>query len=281
MKSAIKKLIPDPIMPVVKYIVYFPKDTLDLLLGRRDSLTPPTRLMRFDGSRDALDFKRNGEKFLRYFVELCDLKPDERILDVGCGIGRKAVPLTKYLDENGSYEGFDIVPAGIDWCRKKISTRYPNFHFQLADVFNKLYNPQGKYEASEYRFPFEDESFDFVVLASVFTHMLPEGVENYFSEISRVLKRGGRCFITFFLLNTESSKLINAKRSALDFKYEMGKYRTTNADTPEDAVCYEESFIFDLYEKHRLKINEPIHYGSWCGREDFFSYQDIIIATKV
>jgi SAM-dependent methyltransferase len=192
--------------------------------------------------------------------------------------------LTKYLDKNGRYEGFDIIKVGIEWCRRNISTRYPNFHFQLVDLFNKRYNPQGKHKASEYRFPFGNDSFDFVVLASVFTHMLSEDVENYFSEIVRVLTRGGRCFITFFLLNERSLELINTKKSTLDFKHEMGKYRTTNANVPEEAVCYDEVFILSLYEKYGLKVNEPIHYGSWCERGDSSDQdtaQDIIIATKL
>lgn len=113
MKNIIKKFIPRPIISVGVYIIYFLRDSIDLLSDRRDSLIPPTRLM-FDGPRDFLTFKKNGEEFLRYYIKLCDLKPNEKILDVGCGIGRKTVPLTKYLDENGRYEGFDIVRAGID-----------------------------------------------------------------------------------------------------------------------------------------------------------------------
>lgn len=266
-------------MSAVRYVIYFPKDTIELLLGWRDSLTPPTRLMMLDGSRNALDFKRNGERFLQYFIELCDLEPNEKVLDVGCGVGRKAVPLTKYLDRNGRYEGFDIVKAGIDWCIKNISTKYPDFHFQWANVFNKAYNPKGKYEASKYKFPFENEAFDFVFAASVFTHMLPEDMENYFSEISRVLKKNGRYLTTFFLLNKESLELIIAKKSTLDFKYEMGEYRIINTNMPEEAVCYDEPLILSLYEKYGLKIKEPIHYGAWCGRRDFLCYQDIIVAT--
>jgi len=279
-KNIIKKFIPGPIILVAVYIRNSLRDIIYLLLGWRDPLIPPTRLM-FDGPQDFLTFKKNGEEHLRYYIKLCDLKPNEKILDVGCGIGRKTVTLTKYLDKNGRYEGFDIARAGIDWCTKKISTKYPNFHFQLADVFNKHYNPKGKYKASEYRFPFENEFFDFVVLGSVFTHMLPEDMENYFSEIARVLKRGGRCLITFFLLNRKSLELIMAKKSTMDFKYEMEKYRTINVNMPEVAVCYDQLYVLDLYKKYRLKINEPIHYGSWCGRRDFLSYQDIIIATKV
>ncbi|MFH1228333.1 MAG: class I SAM-dependent methyltransferase [Planctomycetota bacterium] len=226
------------------------------------------------------DFKKTGQEFFRYFVDIGGLKPDEKVLDAGCGIGRMAVPLAKYLDKRGGYEGFDIAADGIDWCRKRITPSYPNFNFRVADVFNKSYNPQGKYQASEYRFPYEDKSFDFIFLTSVFTHMLPRDMENYLSEISRVLKKGGRCFITFFLLNAESEKLIGAKSSSLDFKYDLGGCRTVNKEAPEFAVAYGEGFIRELARKYGLNVREPIHYGAWCGRKDFLSYQDIIIAAK-
>ena len=248
-----------------------------MLLGRRDSLVPPIRLI---GYRASLAFKKNGEEFFKYYIELCGLKSSDKILDVGCGVARKAVPLTRYLDETGRYEGFDIIKAEIDWCKKSISTKYPNFHFQQVDVFNKCYNPKGTYRASEFRFPFEDECFDFVVLGSVFTHMLPEDVEKYLSEISRVLKKGGRCLITFFLLNEESLELIRAQKTSQNFEYECGPYRTITPDMPEDSIGYDEPYILNLYEKCSLKIKEPIRYGYWCERKDFLSYQDIIIATK-
>lgn len=280
LKHRIEQFIPRSVMPLARYVYYFPKDTWDLFLGHRDELTPPTRLM-FVGTRDVTVFKKNGEEHLRYFIELGELKPDDKVLDVGCGIGRKAVPLTRYLNSNGAYEGFDIVKEGIDWCNQKISRKYPNFRFQMADLFNSQYNPEGKFKAHEYIFPYEDDCFDFVFLTSVFTHMLPKDMKNYFSEISRVLKKGGRCFITYFLANDTSIALVNQNKSSLNFKYREDKYLTIDPEVPERAVCYDEAFILDLYEKYGLKVKPPIHYGFWCGRTEFLTYQDVIIATKL
>ncbi len=48
-------------------------------------------------------------------------------------------PLAGYLTDAGSYRGFDVVPAGVDWCRRHISSRYPNFRFDLADLANTRY----------------------------------------------------------------------------------------------------------------------------------------------
>ena len=271
----IYKSIPWPIKWSARRPYYFVMDTIDLLLGRRDELAPPRRMGVGGG-----DFRKQGEEGLKYFVELCGLKPDERVLDIGCGSGRMAFPLTGYLDKRGSYEGFDIVADEINWDRIKITAKYPNFHFQLADIYNKAYNPKGKYKASEYKFPFGNGSFDFIFLTSVFTHMLPQDMENYFSEIARVLKRDGRCLITFFLLNTESIRLIETKSSLLDFQYRFKRYWTIDKNAHEAAVAYDEKFIRGLYEKYGLSIAEPISYGSWCKRKKFLNYQDIVIAIK-
>ena len=57
-------------------------------------------------------------------------------------VGRAAVALIPQLP-SGTYEGFDIVPQFIRWCRREITSRHPNFGFQLADVQNRQYNRNG------------------------------------------------------------------------------------------------------------------------------------------
>ena len=66
---------------------------------------------------------------------------------------------------------------------------------------NTHYNPGGEIEALRYRFPYDDGQSDVVFAASVFTHMKPENVTRYFAEAGRVLRRGGRCLFSFFLLD--------------------------------------------------------------------------------
>ena len=257
------------------YLQNLHADIIDRLSGKREELTPPKRLVFSVGG----NFKAGG-KFLEHFIELGGLKPSDRVLDAGCGIGRMAVPLTKYLSEQGSYEGFDISGKSINWCKKNITPKYPNFRFQLADIYNKRYNPRGKQKSSQYKFPYGDSSFDFVFLTSVFTHMLPKDIDNYLSEISRVLKPGKKCLVTFFLLNEDSSRAIEEKASGLNFKFRADGYRTVCEVTPEKAVAYDEGAIRRLFDNHKLDIVEPIHYGCWCRKANFLSYQDIIVAQR-
>jgi hypothetical protein len=72
-------------------------------------------------------------------------------------------------------------------------------------------------------------------------------VEHYLAEITRVLKPGGRSLSTFFLLNEESSALTAEKKGTLNFEHHCDRYRTINAERPEDAVAYPEDFIRSLY----------------------------------
>lgn len=246
-----------------------------------DHLVPPPELI-FDGTSSAEEFCSVGEGFVRHFlVGRAALQPNERVLDVGCGTGQKARPLADYLSSAGSYDGFDIVADGIRWCQDAYSS-LPNFRFHLADIFNTHYRRDGAVSAADFRFPYDDARFDVVFLSSVFTHLLPRDTENYLREASRVLAPGGRCVITYFLLNEESKAGIDAGRNSIEFPHlhESGVCRVRDRRRPETAVAYQERFVRDNHQRFGLTIVE-ISYGRWCGRQDLHGcFQDAVISLK-
>jgi SAM-dependent methyltransferase len=266
-------------LPVTRPLArYLEQKRKNFLFGDLAPLVPAVADM-FDGPQSLRIFKQNGDEYLQIYRNICGLQPDEQMLDVGCGIGRKTIPLTSYLSENGSYTGIDIISAGIDWRSRNISSRFPNFKFFHIDVRNEAYNPDGIYAASQFKFPFADQTFDLVVLGSVFTHMLPNDLKNYLSETHRVLKSSGRCLISYFLLNDESLKFLDKARGDLDFRYEHDQYRTISDRMPELAIAFDEDWIIDLYRKVGLAIART-GYGSWCKRPNYLSYQDLVLAEK-
>lgn len=275
MKFSARKLfysIPPAWRFAVRRLYYLPVDTWETVTGQRDSLTPPKGIIYTGGG----DFKVQGERALSHFIEFCGLQPHHQVLDVGSGIGRMAVPLTRYLNETGSYDGFDVVEKGVEWCREHIAVRFPNFKFQYIPIDNDLYRTDGK-NAANFQFPFDGNRFDFVIVNSVFTHMVLEEVDNYLEEISRVLKPGGCCYATFFLFDQKM-----AWPEGFDFPFDHGEYRLMDEEVKSANVAFDENYLLrDLAEKKRLSVRH-LFYGSWRGlpRQDCKEFQDIVIFQK-
>ncbi len=250
------------------------------IFGAQVDLVPPLRLMD-DGPVDYVSFKQNGEEYFDIFVRLCHLQRTDRVLDVGCGIGRKTLPLLTYLDPQlGSYIGIDAFKSHVDWCQQKIQPRYPNFHFHYVDVWSQRYNPAGTIKAVDYIFPFRDGEFDFVIAASVFTHMFMTDVRHYMSEIQRILALGGRGMISFFLLNSKSERLIGEGKSTVPLIYSVEPgCKADNPNRLESAVGHSEDEILEMCARYGIKTR--IYYGAWCGRQEFLTYQDVLSLEKI
>lgn len=242
-------------------------------------LAPPENLIQLVGGRDATDYWAVGQEFFDIFVRYGGLKASDRVLDVGCGCGRMALPLTGYLT-TGSYEGFDISADAIEWCQKNITAQFPNFKFQLANLANSVYNRQGKHKARNYKFPYPDRSFDFTFLTSVFTHMLPREMEHYAREIARTLKPNGRAAITFFIWNEESERLTKTRPGELTFQHSYGQVRVQQRSKPEAAIAYPEATVRRVLEESGLTLVEPIYFGSWCGRSGTVTFQDLTLSER-
>jgi SAM-dependent methyltransferase len=230
----------------------------------RDPLVPPRR-MQFVGEGD---FAAVGDEFLGHLVDLAGLRPDSRVLDVGCGIGRLARPLSRYLDERGSYAGFDVNPVGVGWCQLHYDER---FSFTVADLFNARFNPRGRLRAVDYPFPYDDASFDVAVMASVLTHLLEDETAHYLAETRRVLRPGGRLLATLFLLDAESRAAIAEGRAALPFLAPEAHVAVLREDLPEEAVAYDTGWLCELIDVR------GVHPGAWRGRPGR-SFQDLVVA---
>ena len=161
----------------------------------------------------------------------------------------------------------------IEWCQAEITPRFPNFRFTYIPLFNTEYLPDASLpSAAELRFPYQDESFDFVFAHSVFTHLPPDASANYLHETKRVLRPGGISYSTWLLFKNTPVGSTTPLIAGMELDA-SGNFALHNLEVPDSAIGYKESFVRGFYGDTGLTIIEPIHPG-------FTKLQDAIVATR-
>lgn len=214
-------------------------------------------------------------------------RASSNVLEIGCGLGRTAFPL-RFVLTVGTYDGFDICAYKIEFLRRVFEPRYPNFRFRHADVQNTRYNPQGTLGSSTYRFEFDDESFDVVYAASVFTHLVPDGTARYFREAGRVLRPGGRAVFSIFLLDwyrPSERRPPGFDNRYFDFDYSYEGYGNDFAivdpANPEETTAYSSRLLEQLARDAGLRLVTPPLAGLWSGAADHWvAAQDLLVLEK-
>jgi SAM-dependent methyltransferase len=233
-------------------------------VAKDSSLPVPPPALQFCGDGDFLAI---GAEFLGHFITMGGLAPHERVLDIGCGVGRTAVPLMRYLQPPGCYDGIDIVQSGIVWCRGAITRSNKAFRFHYIDILHPLYNPNGAQRATATRLPFADGVFDFICMVSLLTHLDRAQVAHYARETARLLAPGGRCFVTAFLVNQPAREALRAGKGKLRFStFARGPTWRLNREIPLAGVAYDEDTFLELFLRVGLSRVHPTVYGRWSGR---------------
>ena len=122
----------------------------------------------FLGKRKKLDEKA---------ILLAEIKPVDKVLDVGCGTGNLAIAVKKLAGDKGEVFGIDPAAEMIEFASNKATKAKLDIKFRIGAIEN---------------IPFPDNYFD-VVLSTLMIHHLPgdELKLKGFSEIHRVLKPRG------------------------------------------------------------------------------------------
>ncbi len=253
-----------------------PIDFLSRCINGKRNL-PPLRLRRYVGPLATTE--TSGAEFTAYLKLLCGASSGSRVLDVGCGFGLLALYLQDTISPPGRYVGLDLSKSAIRWARRSIGLKHPQFQFLHLDIRNEAYNRGGKLDAANVALPFPDKSFDIAVLKSVFTHMRPAEMKNYIEQLARVLELRGTCLCTLFLLNETQEDLSRRRLSRLYFHFGSERWRYAYREMPELAVAYSEEAFRGMVRDVGLTV-KSIHYGSWSGRRDTLSYQDIVVIGR-
>lgn len=234
-----------------------------------------------------LEVKFNGgasPTVARHYGQVLDVRslPDDaQILDLGCGFGRLAMELTRQLRPGQRYIGLDPNAEGVEWARRHIGSRHPNFTFERIDVRSQPYNPDGTQSGNVFRFPFDDGSLDLVFMISVLTHVDLPTVETYLREAARTLTPAtGRLVSTIFLLDDEVDELIDQGRSRFSLPWSVGPSRVENPDNPEVVIAHPRRAVLDILDDAGFEQVELVN-GHWSGRQaPPMDFQDLLIADR-
>ena len=141
--------------------------------------------------------------------ELGNIK-DKKIIDIGCEAGHIAL---KILEKNpADLYAIDIIEDALKEFKKKLANKkYP------ANIIIK--------KAPLQKIPFKSDLFDVAVCTEVIEHA-PE-LDKGFSEISRILKKGGKLILTF--PNERLRKLT----------YPIIKFFGINTDVEKEVTLFE------------------------------------------
>lgn len=200
-------------------------------------------------------------------IKHAGLQPNHRVLDFGCGIGRLASPLVKYLTEEGSYVGLEVNAKAVEWCAENISAVASNFAFHHIDVFNDWYNPDATARTEDYILPFEEQSFQTSVLSSVFTHLSEEESENYLLQIGRVMEKKGRVWSSWYLINDEAKAAVASQST--QWKFDLSKPGPGyfhNSQKLGQAASFDQNWVIEAFRRAGMEV-EHIYLGFWTGRK--------------
>lgn len=200
--------------------------------------------------------------------------PADKVFELGCGCGRLSLVVSSMLApaQGGAFTGFDIWREGVEWATNNITSLRPHAKFRALGLHD------GYDAKAAYRIDLPDNSHDAFIATSVFTHLRYHAANAYAAEIARILKPGGKGYITFF-----ASKEI-WRSFGMGVEPEEDEYGINYVNVQAEDTFVDESHAVDMLESHGLKVL-GVKYGTWRGSKYSYrgtpGFQDVFIVKKL
>jgi len=248
-------------------------------LALEENSLPPLKMIKKIGSYSNEHFKKGMSSIFQEIATRCKIDSGKHVVDLGCGVGRLAIPFSKLINQDGRFYGIDVWEDGIQWCKKNLADNSNISFHHLHAKDNYYFDSELKKEDNNFRIPFiPSSSIDLFYAISVFTHLRETDCQSYFNEINRVLKKEGVAYITCFIID----------EFFFDFQKRTGKFQSIKE---EEKGCYYgykkqdyfAGFTMKKFKKMLKKANLKIisyELGSWADKISSSKYQDRFFIQK-
>ena len=145
----------------------------------------------------------------RRILKAASITAQDKVLDLGCGIGNILIALAERTDFSRPPVGVDVSPELIRIGERELARAGLRDRIRLQ-------------VAPATRLPFDDGSFDVVLTSHVLKHLDDETLLTSFREVVRVLRPGGRFLLWEFEKSGRSALLFwSARLSGLPPPFQL------------------------------------------------------------
>lgn len=204
----------------------------------------------------------------QWTTEVLQPKPGMKILDVGCGAGKQCFLYSDFTQRQAEIIGGDFSNELLETARAGNVERNDKITFQFLD-FNKA-------------FEFIDGSFDLV--SSAFAIYYASDLDFTFGEARRVLKSGGRLFVTgplpenkkmfYDIIKEATNQPIPPMPGSSRFKGDIyrtieGLFSRTELLTFDNPITFPAVEPFMDYTRASLSEDRKLWTSMFNGREEY------------
>lgn len=208
--------------------------------------------------------------FYEYLIRQLSIPRSGQVLEVGCRTACYSLPMIKYLTTPvSSYHGTDTDQTYLAWCQK-----------HLLGSFDLM--------PDETHLPYESGVFDLVYSICLPLIMSIDTLRDLVTEMSRVVKLGGRVVLVALLGNSLlplpvgkcASKLRLVPATQTGMSGSSGRMSRIVNQYREQGWVHSDQVLQTVFDNNKLQVQE-ILYGGWSGTSKTPIYQDVIISVKI
>ena len=230
-----------------------------------------------------------------FIISAAQLNKESVTLDFGCGFGTLAAAFKLDDSEGGSYYGYDTNPQAVKFCKDAYSEedKFTFFGPQIDRTTNYVTNKRiatadDAFSRRKKAYPSSEDIakllglklFNCQFSLSVFTHMWPEDAIETLKVFREFSTKDATFINSWLILDDLASSNVNQGKADRNLPIEVGGIHTYSQLNPLVCTAYPIEKLHNVYSEAGHVITD-IRFGSWSGRENGVTYQDIVISKQI